>query len=145
MLKIYLDTCCFNRPYDDQTIIKNSLEAQAKLHIQSLIREGRLHLITSYILLYENSKNPFVMRKSAISDFVKQYSRLYISSDKAATIQERAATIIKTGIKAKDALHVACAIEAGCRYLLSTDSRLLTYKHESICLLNPIDFVCMEV
>lgn len=39
MLRIYLDTCCFNRPYDDQSHIRNSLEAQAKLHIQSATRE----------------------------------------------------------------------------------------------------------
>ena len=52
---------------------------------------------------------------------------------------------MNSGIKAKDALHVACAIEAGCRYLLSTDDRLLKYKHESILLLNPIDFICMEI
>ncbi len=22
---IYMDTCCFNRPYDDQSLIRNSL------------------------------------------------------------------------------------------------------------------------
>jgi len=145
MLRIYLDTCCLNKPYDDQSLMRNSLEAQAKLHIQSLIKEGRIQLATSYILLYENSKNPFIMRKMVISDFLKKYSCQYISSDNAAKIQECAETIMNSGIKAKDALHVACAIEAGCRYLLSTDDRLLKYKHESILLLNPIDFICMEI
>jgi len=29
-LKIYLDNCCYNRPYDDQSQLKVSLEAQAK-------------------------------------------------------------------------------------------------------------------
>ena len=66
MLRIYLDTCCLNKPYDDQSLMRNSLEAQAKLHIQSLIKEGRIQLATSYILLYENSKNPFIMRKMVI-------------------------------------------------------------------------------
>ena len=28
--RIYLDNCCFNRPYDDQTNPKIRLEAQAK-------------------------------------------------------------------------------------------------------------------
>ncbi len=32
-LKIYLDNCCYNRPYDDQSQLKVSLEAQAKLEI----------------------------------------------------------------------------------------------------------------
>ena len=34
MMKIYLDNCCFNRPYDDQTQIRISLETQAKLYVQ---------------------------------------------------------------------------------------------------------------
>lgn len=30
-IRVYLDNCCFNRPYDDQSQIKINLEAQAKL------------------------------------------------------------------------------------------------------------------
>lgn len=29
--RIYLDNCCFNRPYDDQTQAKVLFETQAKL------------------------------------------------------------------------------------------------------------------
>ena len=32
---LYLDNCCFNRPYDDQEQIAIYLETQAKLFIQS--------------------------------------------------------------------------------------------------------------
>ena len=39
MVKIYLDNCCFNRPFDDQTQIKIHLETQAKLYIQAKIQE----------------------------------------------------------------------------------------------------------
>ena len=35
---------------------------------------------------------------------------------------------MKTGIKAKDACHVACAISASCDYFLTTDDRLLINK-----------------
>ncbi|HPZ08922.1 MAG TPA: hypothetical protein PL110_12455 [Candidatus Eremiobacteraeota bacterium] len=28
-MKIYLDTCCLNRPFDDQTQDRNRLEAEA--------------------------------------------------------------------------------------------------------------------
>jgi hypothetical protein len=38
MLKIYLDNCCYNRPFDDLTIERNRLEAEAKMFIQSLIK-----------------------------------------------------------------------------------------------------------
>ncbi len=63
-MKIYLDNCCYNRPYDDQTQIRISLETQAKLYIQDLVKNKKLDLVTSYILWYENSENPFIMRKT---------------------------------------------------------------------------------
>lgn len=31
-MRVYLDNCCYNRPYDDQTQLRISLESQAKLH-----------------------------------------------------------------------------------------------------------------
>ena len=33
--RIYLDNCCFNRPYYDQSQLKIYLETQAKLYIQN--------------------------------------------------------------------------------------------------------------
>lgn len=58
-LLIYLDNCCYNRPYDDQTYLPISLETQAKLYVQDLIKQKKIDLATSYILDYENSANPF--------------------------------------------------------------------------------------
>jgi hypothetical protein len=37
-MKIYLDNCVFNRPFDNQNAIRIRLEAEAKLYIQSLIK-----------------------------------------------------------------------------------------------------------
>ena len=31
IMKIYMDNCCYNRPYDDQTHIRIYLETEAKL------------------------------------------------------------------------------------------------------------------
>lgn len=47
-MRVYFDMCCYNRPYDDQSQIKVSLETQAKLHIQNLIHKeaiGTGHLL----------------------------------------------------------------------------------------------------
>ena len=52
-MKVYLDNCCYNRPYDNQSFIKISLEAQSKLFIQNLIKNRKLELVTSYMLMYE--------------------------------------------------------------------------------------------
>lgn len=47
-MRVYLDNCCYNRPYDNQSQVRISLESQAKLHVQDLIREEKLELASSY-------------------------------------------------------------------------------------------------
>jgi hypothetical protein len=32
-MRIYLDTCCYNRPHDNKNQVKIKLESIAKLHI----------------------------------------------------------------------------------------------------------------
>lgn len=140
-MKIYLDNCCYNRPYDDQTYTSIYLESQAKLYIQDMIRTGQLELISSYILDFENSENPFEMRRKTISDFTNRHSSIYVSDNVKLQIEQKAADIEKTGIKHKDACHVASAIIAGADYFLSTDYRLLKYKTDEIKMMNPTEFV----
>lgn len=65
-MRVYLDMCYYNRPYDDQSQIKVSLETQAKLHIQDQIQKKQLELVASYMLRYECGQNPYEMRRRAI-------------------------------------------------------------------------------
>lgn len=48
--RIYLDVCCLNRPFDDQTQPRIALENQAILTILSRCQSGQWHLITSTAL-----------------------------------------------------------------------------------------------
>ncbi|OWV14884.1 hypothetical protein SAMN05720766_1158 [Fibrobacter sp. UWH9] len=138
--KIYLDNCCYNRPYDNQSQIRVALESQAKLHVQSQIKEGNLSLVTSFVLEFENLKNPHLDRQCSIADFFK-YSKEYIDIGKRTLIEHAAAEIVATGVKFMDACHVACAELAKCDYFLTTDKRLLKYKSSTMKLVNPIDFL----
>lgn len=140
-MRVYLDNCCFNRPYDDQSYMSISLEAQAKLHIQDLIRSGELEMATSYMLVYENGQNPYEMRKTAITEFIENYTTSYVSEAKLDEVSEQAHIIMSTGVKYKDACHVACAVMTGCEYFLTTDLRLLKYQTDKLKMMNPIDFV----
>lgn len=140
-MKIYLDNCCFNRPYDDQTQIRISLETQAKLYVQDLIKERKIELATSYVLWYENSQNPYETKRVAISEFIQKNSTEYIDIEKSNEIRSKAEEIMKTGVKMKDAYHIACAIYSSCDYFLTTDNRLLKYYTSEIQMLNPVDFI----
>jgi hypothetical protein len=69
--RLYLDNCSFNRPYDDQLLLKNYLESEAKLYIQKEILNGTYELVWSYIMDYEISFNPFSDRKNQITKWKK--------------------------------------------------------------------------
>ena len=140
-MRIYLDMCCFNRPYDDQSQMRVALEAQAKLHIQNRIQEGVYDLIGSYILDYEVSRNPFDMRRNSITSFIHRNIKGYVGPERENTVSSIAFDIMGTGVKEKDALHVASAIYAHCTYFISTDKRLLKYRTDQIKLVSPIDFI----
>ena len=135
-MKVYLDNCCYNRPYDDQTQIRIS---QAKLQIQNMIRNQELELVSSYVLMYENSRNPHEMRKKAIQSFVKVHTSIYIDVDRGAEVKILADEIISTGVKTADAYHVACAILAKSDCFLTTDNRLLKYKTNRIAMMDPTE------
>lgn len=140
-LRIYLDNCSYNRPYDDQSQLRISLETQAKLQIQKMIKDKELELVSSYVLAYENSRNPVESKKTAISRFIKENRAIYIDVDQSDEIKAVADEIIATGIKTADAYHTACAILSECDYMITTDDRLLKFKSDKIRVVDPTEFI----
>lgn len=138
---IYLDNCCYNRPYDDQGNINVFLETQCKLHIQKCIKDKVHDLVTSYILRYESSANPYASRRDAINQFIVANTSLYVGIENKIKIENAAYEIMKVGIKFKDACHISSAIYAHCDYFISTDKRLLKYRTNKIRLVTPVQFV----
>ncbi len=137
-MRLYLDNCCFNRPFDDQTQLSISLESQAKLEVQYMILNGTHTLVWSYMLEYENSQNPFEIRKESIIKW-KDIAEINIVENE--NILKRAECLSERGVKAKDAIHIACAIESGCDYFLTTDIGILKKDIDSIKVRNPIEFI----
>lgn len=140
-MRVYLDNCCYNRPYDNQSQIRIRLETEAKLHIQQMIREKKLELVTSYMLEYENSKNRSYMKRQAILEFIQQNEAYYVGVERSADVEEIAASIMRTGVKEKDAVHVASALLAKCKFFVSTDDRLLKYQNEIMRVVSPCELI----
>ena len=140
-MRVYLDNCCYNRPYDDQSQIRIYLETEAKLYIQDIIKNGGLELVTSYILEYENGKNRFSHKRQAINDFMSMNESYYVGEERDGEAKEIAKGIIETGVKNMDALHVACAIIAKSDYFITTDDRLLKYQTKDIQIVTPGEFI----
>ena len=137
-LMVYLDNCCFNRPYDNQNNVLVFLETEAKLFIQDLIHSEKLMLVWSFVLDYENDANPFNVRKNSIAVWKKLS---IVDCDLCDDIANIAGDLLKTGLRQKDASHIACAIHAGADFFITTDKKILNKPVQGISLINPIDFV----
>ena len=139
-MRVYLDNCSFNRPFDDQSQLRIRLEAEAKLYVQQKIREGRLELAWSYILDYESQANPFDERREVIQAWKKH---AVLDTDATQGILSKAQALTTLGLKSKDALHIACAIEMQCDYFITTDDNILNSMKNSheMAVVDPVTFV----
>ena len=138
-MRVYLDNCMFNRPFDDQTQPRIWLETLALALILQLVEAGEAVLINSTVLEFENSRNPSSLRQDWMSRCLEQaVDYQYVDE----TIRERAEALEKHGLKAIDSLHVACAEFAGADYFLTCDDRLLKkQKYITVSSMNPLDFI----
>ncbi len=139
-MRIYLDNCCFNRPFDDQSQVRILIETEAKLRIQERVATGEIELAWSYVLDYENAANPFEERRVAVAAWK---NRAVIDVNETPEVLETAQDLLTIGLRSKDALHVACAVEASCQYFLTTDDALLKklQHYDGISGLDPTAFI----
>jgi len=121
-MKVYLDVCCLNRPFDDQTQDRIHLEAEAVLTILKYIEKKRWSMINSDAILYEVNKIPDPERKTKVQ-FTLFNAKDYVQINEQ--ILRRAKQIQQLGVKSFDALHIACAEAAQADIFLTTDDKLL--------------------
>jgi predicted nucleic acid-binding protein len=140
-LRIYLDNCCYGRPFDNQDNAEIYNETQAKMSVQSLIVSGAVELAYSSISVEEIAEYPFEENRNAIIKFIEDNAAYYVDRDKAETAITITEEIMKTGVRLKDASHTACAIIAACDYLVTTDKRLMKHRDNRIKIVNPINFM----
>ena len=135
---MYLDNCAYNRPFDDQKNIIIRIETEAKLVIQQMIKVNEIALIWSDVLDYENKDNPFEERRDKIAEWEE------IASDKIEMnkeVYEKAQSYMETGLKQKDAAHIACAVCGRGDYFITVDKKILNKPIKDIAIIDPIDFL----
>ena len=137
---IYLDICCFNRPFDDQSQLLVRLQTEAKLDIQQSVREGKIALVWSAVLDLENTANADIERSKVINGWKPL---AVIDMEVTPQIESLAEEFASIGVKPMDALHVASAITAGATFLLTTDKQLLKKMavEPRVRVIDPVDFI----
>ena len=142
MIKVYLDTSVYNRPFDDQNQAKIFLETEAVFLILQTIETQELQLVSSKVLEYENNRNPFPRKQQAIARYL---SMAVVRQGVDESIRSRAKELEKLGVKPVDALHVACAEAAKCDCLITCDRRMINRcQGLALQVLNPVDFIAEE-
>jgi predicted nucleic acid-binding protein len=139
MAKIYLDTSVYNRPFDDQTQPKIFLESQAVAIILQMVEAKIVELVSSSVLEYENSRNPYPIKQEAMNRYLRMAeSRQQVTE----AIRQRAEQLEHNGVKAVDALHVASAEVSESDYFITCDKRLINRCADlAMRVINPVDFV----
>ena len=139
-MRVYLDNCCYNRPFDEQAQLRVVLETLAKLNIQQQMRDGVLEYVWSSVLDFEISKSRFLDRSLQIMPWAKG---AVINVQIDDSIRFRAKEFEANGLKAMDALHVACAEAADCDWFFTTDRGVLKKARNltSMRVANPVEFI----
>ena len=142
-MKLYLDTSIYNRPFDDQTQPRVWLETLSLALILQLVEAGEATLVNSSALEFENSRNPFPLRREWTERCLSLATEYQNVGD---PIRKRAEELEKHGIWAIDALHVAIAESAGVDYFIACDDRLIKKgKQFKVKSMNPVDFIQKEI
>ncbi len=114
--------CSIQRPLDTKTQPRIAVEAEAILGVLTLCEAGQVELMTSDTLVFELERNPHPVRKTYALEVLAK-AKVFIQTD--TQIEERARTLLATGIKPVDALHLASAVEAKADYFCTCDDRFL--------------------
>ena len=121
-MKIYLDICVYNRPFDDQTQPRIMIESLCFIMIMAKVATDDFQTVNSFALEHENTKNPKFENRIIITDLLQEASDFIAKND---SIVARSKELENSGIMAMDAFHFACAESAGAEYFISCDDTLI--------------------
>ena len=121
-VRVYLDVCCLQRPFDDQRQARIHLEAEAVKLILARIENGELLWFSSDVVDDEISQNTDADRALKAQMLAKHASfRINLTENEIARGRE----LEELGFAAFDALHLACAESGAIDVFLTTDDKLL--------------------
>lgn len=120
-MTIYLDNCCYNRPFDDQTQERIHLESEVILTVLKMGQAKKVIIAGSEILELEMNYMQDENKKRKVLDLYKVANTRILYTEK---IKKRSANIMSVSkIRTFDSLHIAAAEEANADILLTTDDK----------------------
>lgn len=121
-LSIYLDVCCFNRPFDDQRQQRIRLETEAILLILEGCQQAKYELLSSDAVVAEIERTSDLERRARLQALANTATTRIVVD---AIVEQRGAKLMEQGFTVFDALHVASAEAGQADFFVTTDDRLL--------------------
>lgn len=121
-MKVYLDACCLNRPFDDQSQPRVRLEAEAISLILEKLHQGEWEWVGSEILLHEVGQNPDLENRQRALSFAALAHQVVETTEK---VLSRAEELEEAGFDPYDAIHLSSAEFGKADVFLTTDDQIL--------------------
>ena len=145
MLKLYLDNCCYSRPFDDLRQEKVNLESNAIEDIFSKCTNKEIEIYKSMAIDFEIAKINSENKRRQVEDLYDAMDLIEITYSQE--IRQKSIELRKYNIKDMDALHLAFAESKNIDYFITTDKLLINASKRAnlqVKVINPIEFI-MEV
>lgn len=121
-MRVYLDCCSLQRPFDDRRQPRIAVEAEAVLTVLALCKSQHVKLVSSEVLLFEVGRIPHRGRKAGVLAYLGMSSEVIKLTTEGETVARRLEAV---GLKPLDALHLASASIARTNYFCTCDDQLL--------------------
>ena len=142
-MRLYLDTCCFNRPFDERNNMQSYLEREAVLCIlEMVISNSDVEIIASEALDIEIHAIRDEQRREAVKALVSHSQSCHVGIDENAVMRSQEIMALSK-IRMFDALHLALA-EGNADFLITVDKRLIKMADRlqlKCIVMNPIQFL----
>src|SRR3990172_3402906 len=117
-MKIYLDACCLNRPFDDQRQPRVRFEAEAISLILQKLHQHEWEWVGSEVLVYALDQTVDIERRERLLLLAAQSHHMVEINEE---ILKRAEKLEASGFDSYDAIHLASAEQAKVDVFLTTD------------------------
>lgn len=141
-VRIYLDSCCYNRPFDDLSQERIYLESEAILSILDKGFRGEYELLGSDVIEYELYQTCDAVKRQNVIDLYKNVQMIVEESNNIDTRAEEIRN--QSNIRMFDSLQIACAEAGGADVMLTTDDKLekmAAHLALKVRIMNPLKFV----
>ena len=135
---LYLDNSFLNRPFDDPLAGMNTKEGSVLFDIIRRAKEGKVKLVRSAMIEFENAANEIAARKSFVESVMHLAATYQNLND---SIVRRAQSIVQQyHLQPLDAVHIASAEAAQVDFFITCDYTVLKRYRGTLHIVTPLQF-----